>query len=65
MPKTRKCNHTEWIYERKSCCYILRCANLDCALTTTAYYVKGKRPNVGDRVKLDGEIMEIVEGKNQ
>lgn len=51
----------EWIYERKSCCYVLRCANPECTLITTVRYVKGEMPTIGDRVKIDdGETMEKI-----
>lgn len=58
MPKEKPCDH-EWVYDGKSCCYRLNCSK--CTRATTAYYVKGKMPKIGDKVKLVEETIEIID----
>jgi hypothetical protein len=57
MPKEKPCDH-QWVYDGKSCCYRLKCTN--CTKRTTAYNLKGPMPNIGDPVRLVGEMVERI-----
>ena len=51
------CNH-KWIYERMSCCYLLRCT--ECMKSTRAYRLDGDNLKPGDPVKLNGETISVI-----
>lgn len=57
MVKEKPCKH-EWIYDGRSCCYRLQC--FKCSKVASAYFIKGKVPKIGDKVRLFGETIEIV-----
>ena len=51
----------EWKFNRKTCCYILKCIIPGCERQTKAYYLKGREPRLGELVRFmdDGETIEV------
>jgi hypothetical protein len=50
-----------WIYDGMSCCYRLRCSFPGCGRRTTVYHVKGRLPEIGERVVIlqDQETIQV------
>lgn len=53
----------QWIYDHKSCCYVLKCEFAGCQRRTSVRKIKGTMPVIGQRVQLliDGDTVKILE----
>ena len=60
----KKVHEHYWIYDGMSCCYRLRCCLPGCEVRTTARFVWGNPPKVGDPVQfteeVDGVTIEVI-----
>lgn len=61
MGKCERHEHS-WIFEGKSCCYRLGCPVPGCKKQTTAHFIKGCAPNIGEPVRIldDGHTIEVI-----
>jgi hypothetical protein len=55
-----KTHEHEWVYDYKTCCYVVRCRI--CTRATTVHHVEGEMPKKGQRVSIkeDGRTMVAI-----
>jgi len=51
-----------WLFDRSTCCFVLKCAVTGCCRATAVTMIRGFRPLPGEPVRIleDGKTMERI-----